>query len=220
MRANTRYIADDGYEICEFPFEYLYMSQDEGGDYSHVNTYNIDFLGWGANGRIYNCPFYAPVTLECVEVSSASDNNRIYQSINKVHLADGSLDYLTIAFAHDNTPIHNVGDIIFQGELLGHTGTAGYVTGDHTHSCCGKGLYQGYTEREGGHWDLTNRVHYWLATYVNDTVIVNGFNHNWIEYSNIPPTPPDPAGYILKGKFPFVLYANKLRKLREKAQNK
>ena len=220
MRAYTRYTAEDGYEIAMFPMEYLYMSQDEGGDYSHVNTYNIDFLGWGANGRIYQCPIYAPVNLECVAVSSEADNNRTYQSINKVHLADGSLDYLTISFAHDNNPITSLGDIILQGDLLGHTGTAGYVTGDHTHSCCGKGTYQGYTQRQGGHWDLTNRTHYWNAVYVNDTVVVQGFNHNWLTWGQpIPPTP-TPSGYILRGQFPFVLYANKLRKLREKAQNK
>lgn len=198
--------ASDGLEVCLFPFSYLYMSQDEGGDYSHQNTYNIDFLGWGANGRVLKCPFYAPVSLECVAIWDSSSNNRVYQSLNRVHLADGSTDYLTISFAHDDNPPHNIGDIIYQGEILGYTGTTGNVTGDHTHSCCGKGTYQGYTQRTGGHYDLTNRIHYWDATYVNDTTIVQGYNHNWITY-NIPYNP-----YTIKTKFPWVLYARKLRK--------
>lgn len=194
-------------EIVLFPFEYLYMSQDEGGDYSHQYTYNIDFLGWGANGRILRCPFYAPVTLKCVAIWDSSSNNRVYESTQKVHFADGSIDYLTISFAHDDLPIHGIGDVIPQGQLLGHTGTYGNVTGDHTHTCCGKGRYDGYTERQGGHYDLTNRCHYWEATFVNDTTIVRGFNHNWIIYNNIFPTSD-------REKFPWVLYAKKLREKR------
>ena len=198
-------VASDGYEVALFEFPYLYMSQDEGGDYSHVNTYNIDFLGWGANGRIYQCPFYAPCTLKCVAIWDSSSNNRVYESVDRVHLANGELDYLTISFAHDDNPIYNIGDIIPQGNILGHTGTTGNVTGDHTHSCCGQGQYQGYTQRTGGHWDLTNRIHYWDAVFVNDTIIRRGYNHNWRIYQ----------GSIIprkKSKFPWVLYANKLRR--------
>lgn len=210
MLAYQRLVASDGYEVALFPFEYLYMSQDEGGDYSHVNTYNIDFIGYDSNGVVLQCPFYAPCTLECVAIWDSSSNNRVYQSVNKVHLADGSLDYLTIAFAHDDNPIHNIGDIIQQGALLGHTGTTGQVTGDHTHTCCGKGTYQGYTQRTGGHYDLTNRIHYWDAVYVNDTVIVRGFNHNWRVYNG----DISPSGQG-KMKFKWILYA---RKIRERTQ--
>ena len=46
MRAGQRLVAQDGYEVALFPLPYLNMSQDEGGDYSHTGTYNIDFLGW------------------------------------------------------------------------------------------------------------------------------------------------------------------------------
>lgn len=206
MVAGQRMIANDGYEVALFPFEYLYMSQDEGGDFSHSGTYNIDFLGWGANGRILNCPFYAPCTLECVAIWDPASNNRVYQSVNQVHLADGSIDYLTITFAHDNNPIHNVGDIITQGQLLGHTGTTGYVTGDHTHSCCGKGTYQGFTQRPTGNYDLTNRIHYWDGVYVNDTHIIEGYNHNWVIYQGgITPT------HRKKSNFPWVLYTRKLQ---------
>lgn len=211
MLAYQKMVATDGYEVALFPMEYLYMSQDEGGDFSHLNTYNIDFIGWGANGRIYKCPIYAPCTLKCVNTSfSPTNNSRTYESVNQVHLADGTIDYLTIYFMHDDTPLYNVGDVIEQGEILGHTGTTGNVTGDHTHSCCGKGKFNGFTNRDGN-WDLTNRIHYWDAVYVNDTVIVRGFNHPWVNYDGtIEPPNPSPINRK-KGKFNWVLYAKKLR---------
>lgn len=209
MIAGQKLRASDGYEVALFPMPYLYMSQDEGGDYSHQGTYNIDFLGWGANGRINQAPIYAPCTMKLVEYWNTSEggHNAIFESVNKVHLANGQLDYLTIAFGHDsNPPITTIGSIVNQGDLCYHTGTYGNVTGDHVHTCCGQGHYQGYTTRSGGHADLTNRIHYWKAVYVNNTNIVQGFNHNWKSWNSPSPTP-----IGKRDKFPFVLYAKKLR---------
>ena len=195
----------NGIEVVLFPLEYMNISQDENGSYSHQNTYNIDFLGWSSSGRLVHCPFYAPVTLKCVNDSwDTSTNVRVYESTDRVHFADGSIDYLTIMFAHDEYPIYNVGSIIPQGTLLGHTGEQGLSTGDHVHSCCGKGTYQGFTQRTGGHWDLTNRCHYWDATFINDTTIIEGCGHNWLEYNG-------QVTSNVKTKFPWVLYARKLR---------
>ena len=54
MIANERLIASDGKEVALFPLPYLYISQGElmPSGWSHYNTYNMDFLGWDANGRI------------------------------------------------------------------------------------------------------------------------------------------------------------------------
>lgn len=215
MVAGQKLVASDGYEVALFPMPYLRMSQDEGGDYSHQGTYNIDFIGWGANGRIYQAPIYAPCTMKLVEFwnSYGGGNNCVFESVNKVHLPNGQLDYLTITFGHDsNPPITTIGQVVQQGDLCYHTGTYGNVTGDHTHSCCGQGHYVGYTTREGGHQDLTNRIHYWDAVYVNDTVISQGFGHNWLTWNG--PTPPIPPIPSFKTKFPWVLYARKLREKR------
>ena len=207
MLAGQTKVARDGTEICLFPFEYMNISQGENGSYSHSGTYNIDFLGWGANGRILQCPFYAPVTLRCIDAWDYSgSHNLTYQSVNKVYLANGRKDYLTIDFAHDDNPIHQVGDIIAQGALLGHTGTYGNVTGDHSHSCCGMGTFTGYTERTTGCYDLTNRIHYYDACYINDTVIINDEGYPWKTWDTPTPTPTG-----RKSKFPWVLYARKLR---------
>lgn len=207
MLAGQRKVASDGYEVMLFPFEYLYMSQDEGGDFSHGGTKNIDLVGWGADGRVYKCPFYAPCTCTCVAIWDPNSNNRVYTSNDLVHTPSG-LMRVTFAVAHDDNPPYKIGDVIQQGALLGHTGTTGNVTGDHTHFNTASGLYNGYQSHVyDGHtnWDLKQSVSVWLICYVDDTVVVRGFNHDWIKFGDTP--------IIIKKehKFPWVLYAKKLR---------
>ena len=214
MRAYQTMIATDGYEVALFPMPYLRMSQDEGGDYSHQGTYNIDLLGWTSSGREEQALIYAPCTMKVVAYwnTSAGGHQVTFQSVNKVRLANGQLDYLTIAFAHDsNPPYTTIGQVVNQGQVCYKTGTYGNVTGDHTHTCCGKGKYKGYTTRASGHTDLTNRIHYWDALYVNDTTISQGYNHDWKTFQGGSPSP-SPSEYTRKNNFPFVLYSRKLRK--------
>ena len=207
MQAGQRLVAQDGYEVALFEMPYLYMSQDEGGDYSHYGTYNIDFIGWNANGRVYNAPMYAPCSMRLLYFWTAyvNGNMQVWESLNPVHLPNGALDYLTLMVAHDNNPpITTTGSTVSQGDLFYHTGTYGQVTGDHCHTCVGQGHYAGFTDR-GGHEDLTNRIHYWDGVYVNDTTIVQGYGHNWRTWSGPSPTPSRTS------KFPWVLYARRLR---------
>ena len=191
MRAGQRLVAQDGYEVCLFPLEYMNISQDEGGSPTHVGTLCIDFLGWGANGRVYNCNYYAPCTCKLVDSTlDPSANMRIWESTNKVHLPDGTLDYICFQFGHDNNPPYStVGTVVQQGSLIGHTGTAGYVTGDHVHYNVARGQFAG-GERvpPDNQWQLKNSIHIYNANYVNDTTIINGENHNWLTYSG--PQPP------------------------------
>lgn len=203
MRAYETMVATDGKEVLLFPLEYLYMSQDEGGDYSHLYTYSIDFLGWGANGRIYRCPYYAPCTCKCVQVGSGSV---VWESVDKVHFANGTLNYVTFHFAHDDSAtIHYVGQVINQGSPIGATGTTGNVTGDHVHLNTAAGHYAGFYDVGTGHYQLRNSTHIYNTMYVNDTVIVRGFGHNWKTYNGgITPG-------FKKFKFKWVLYARKLR---------
>ena len=206
MLANQRMVADDGKEVMLFPLEYINISQPEGGSYSHAGTLQIDFLGWGANGRVYNCPYYAPCTCKCVATTDASTNNRVWESVNQVHLADGTIGYVTFEMAHDNFPVHGVGAVVQQGALLGHTGTATNV-GDHMHFQCGRGTYQGWTQLPNGNWMLSNEMHIYDACYVNDTIIIDGEGYNWREYQG----GVTPTEETKRKKFPWVLYARKLR---------
>ena len=206
MRANERLVALDGKEVLLFPLEYMNISQDEYGGYSHQNILAIDFLGWGANGRILKCPYYAPCSCRCV--GTTGENNRIWQSTSEVHLASGAVGYVSWVQAHDDNPLP-VGTVLTQGDLLGHTGTTGNVTGDHVHFNFAIGVYAGWDSSTNDR-QLRNSIHIYNACYVNDTVIVNGENHEWITWN-------ESYGFTGRSKFPWVLYA---RKLRNKSQKK
>lgn len=209
MTAGQQLVASDGYEVALFPMPYLYMTQDEGGDYSHTGTYNIDFVGYDGSGVVYTAPIYAPVSMKVISYHGTYNGGHavIFESLNKVHLPNGQLDYLTVMFMHcDNPPYKTVGDIVYQGQLCYRTGTYGYVTGDHVHSCLGQGRGGYFVQRSSGNYDLSNRIHYWDGVYVNNTVIVQGYNHNWQTWRG----QPQPVENEDRG-FPWVLYARKLR---------
>ena len=56
MLAGQKLVARDGKEVALFPMPYLYMTQDEGGDFSHAGTYNIDFVGYNGSSVVTNAP--------------------------------------------------------------------------------------------------------------------------------------------------------------------
>lgn len=207
MRAGERLVGNDGKEVMLFPLEYMYISQGEGESYSHTGTYNIDFLGWNANGRVYQCSYYAPCSCKCVRVfgSGINANGRVYESLEKVHTPNG-LQYVNFLFFHDDNPPSTLGTVFRQGDLIGHTGTEGNVTGDHVHFNCANGKYTGYSYVPPDNMgQLNNSTHIYDICYVNDTVIVDGYNYNWTSYSggHTPTTK--------KHKFPWVLYARNIR---------
>ena len=204
MLAGQKLKTNGGVEVLLFPLPCLYMSQNEGADYSHAGTLAMDFLGWGANGRIYKAPYYAPCSCTCI--ASTESANRIWQSDNPVLYADGTTDYVTWVQAHDNNPLP-VGTHLNQGDLLGHTGTAGFATGDHVHFNFAKGRYANWEQvPPHNNWQLKNSIHIYDVCFVNDTVILQGYGHPWITYQG-GVTPSDKK----KRKFPWVLYAKKLR---------
>lgn len=185
MRAGQTLKTNSGVEVMLFPLEYMNISQDEYGTTSHNGILAMDFLGWGDSGRIYKCPYYAPCSCTCV--ASTEEANRIWQSNNPVLLADGSIDYVCWVQAHDNNPLP-VGTVLNQGDLLGHTGTAGIVSGDHLHLNVAKGKYANW--EPPSYTQLRNSMHIYNACYVNDTEIIRGFGHDWKTYDvPVPPTP-------------------------------
>ena len=207
MVAGEKLVANDGYEVMLFPLEYMNISQDEGGSYSHANTYSIDFLGWGSSGRVWNCPYYAPCSCKCVNTSfGTGSNSRVFQSLDKVHWPDGTFDYITFNTMHDDYPIASLNQVFEQGDLIGHTGTTGQgVTGDHLHFNIAQGIYRGFYNVGTGHYQLVGTRHIYDGCYVNDTTIINGGAHTWKKYTG--EVFPDYRKY----KFKWVLYANKLR---------
>lgn len=203
MRAGQTLVNSNNVEICLFPLEYMVISQGEGGSYSHSGRWAIDFLGWGANGRKYNCPYYAPCT--CKVVQHASYYN-VWQSVDQVITPTGK-KYVTFVVMHDDNP-PPLGTVKHQGEQIGKTGTATSpggtpVTGDHVHISSASGTFQGWIN---GGKDLKNRAHDYDIFYINDTTIINDYGYNWRTYQGgITPS------IGKKYKFKWVLYARKLR---------
>ena len=203
MRAGQTMYDRNGVQVALFPLEYMYISQGEGGSYSHQGSYAIDFLGWGANGRILQCPYYAP--FDCHVVQHASYYN-IWQSNNEVITPIGK-QYVTFVCIHDANP-PALGTYKNQGEVIGHTGIntspgGTPVTGDHVHLDGANGTFQGWMS---GYKDLVNREHLYNLMYVNDTTILQGYGYNWQTYQGGQPSPTP-----LSHRFKWVLYANKLR---------
>lgn len=206
MVAGERMLGTDGKEVMLFPLPYMYITQGELEGFSHGGILAIDFAGWDANGVVYDAPMYAPCSCECVATIDDYNNGRIFQSLDVVHTPNG-LQYVTFMCFHDNNPIASVGDTFTQGELFAHTGTAGGVTGDHTHFNTADGTYAGWVYvPPDNNGQLANSSHIYDTCYVNDTVLVEDYNYSWQEYQD---------RIASKRKhFPWVLYANKLRKER------
>ena len=198
----------NGIQQMLFPLSYMYITQGEDGSYSHQGTYAIDFQGYDENGRVYECPYYAPFDCHCVAIWGSTSPMIVWQSDNPVWCVDGTTDYMCIGFCHDDDiPNFRVGDTRSQGDIIGHTGTYGNVTGDHCHMEVSKGLYAGYYQNSQGVWQLRQEYHIYNACGINNTNIVVDLGYPWSEFNIIPPRPMISA----KGHFPWVLYMNKLR---------
>lgn len=209
MYAGQTLKTNKGVEILLFPLDEMYITQGENGSISHVLA--MDFVGWSnSTGQINKYPFYAPCSLICVEKKyTNSQAYIIYNSVSEVLRADGSIGKISIVVMHDDAPIYNVGDTVNQGALLGHTGTSGYATGDHTHFNVANGDYVGWDNLGNGFSELTNSMHLYNAFFVNDTTIYNGYGYDWKTYTGA--TEPDIP--IIKNKrkkraFKWQIYTN------------
>lgn len=222
MIAGQKSRGTNGKDNALFPLAYMYLTQGEYEyTYSHNGTYAMDFAGYGSSGVILNCPYYAPFDCHCVAIWGSSSPMVVWESDSEVNYVDGTTAYMCIGFVHDdNVSTFHVGDRRRQGDIIGHTGTYGVGTGDHVHIEVASGHYAGYYQNSSGIYQLRNEYHIYNALGVNDTVLVKDYyvnhqnvrvNYPW-KYFGGEPTPPTPTVYK-KSKFPWVLYANKLRKM-------
>lgn len=213
MLAYHTYTGSNGRQDIMFPLEDMYLTQGENGSYSHQGTLAMDFIGYQNGQRVYQCAYYAPCDLELVARPDDSNHIYVYTSTSQVNFVDGTVGYFTIMFNHDND-VYNIGRFVYQGSIIGHTGTYGNgsSTGvaDHVHIEAKRGQWEGLIQNSQGVWCMKNADHLYNQLGVNDTVLTETGGYNWQEFV-LPPTPPIITS---KTKFNWALYARKLREKR------
>lgn len=220
MRAGQTLRDENNKQVALFPLTGFHVSQSDNGTYSHGGGqvyWATDYLPWGSNGRIYRGPCYAPVDIKCIWLNR-TECVAVWESLERVHLANGMIDYLTITVYHDNdveNGITQVGTVKRQGEIFNRSGTGGVVSGDHVHIETGYGRYNSSSSSASGtaeykyhitDYTTPKRLHNYDALFINDTIPHDSPSYyNWKTYQGgITPT-------YKKFKFKWVLYANKLR---------
>lgn len=125
MLAGQRAFGPDGKEVSLFPLDYLDCTQKpDPSAYTHCCGNATDWVGSTAQ-----YPYYAPFSCHRIDYDS-SNGNAVYASDTEVWTPSG-LTYMIVQFMHD-TAVPSATNFT-QGQLIGHTGTAGNVTGDHVH---------------------------------------------------------------------------------------
>ncbi len=116
----------------------------------------------------------------------------LWQSLEPVHFANDSIDYLGIIVYHDNDiengTYSSVGTIKRQGEIFNRTGTGGFATGDHVHLEVGKGQVNLATDYLYHFRDDTNckRIVPDNVLFTNDTITPTYQGYNWKTYEELP----------------------------------
>lgn len=146
----------DGTQLAVLPcWGTVYITQAEGGDFSHMGSLSVDFAY-----PTTKVPLYAPFDMTCkyVDLQNAFT---VWQSDRPVKCADGSVSYVTFNTGHsDDTGSNSVGDKKKKGQVYAHTGTSGNVTGDHTHIECSKSEYTApWATNSAGRGSLPNPDH-------------------------------------------------------------
>lgn len=139
---NATFVYADSYETAIFPGGVLKVTQ---GAYGEYNSYSHNGQGGyyqNAFDLVGNSNYVAPFSGSITKIKT-SYNAVIFQSDDKVYWADGSLDYMSVCFVHDNdiSDLY-VGKHINQGEIFYQPGVkdpGGYTTGTHLHICVNRG---------------------------------------------------------------------------------
>lgn len=141
-------------EKAMYPCKVIRITQKD-----HVGTHSACWAvdEAGIDGGISN--FIMPFDGTIKKIYTADANEVWIESSDKVEYADGTQDYMTLMFAHDNSVSDLwVGKTLKQGEVFYQEGTKGKATGNHVHFECGKGKFSGsgWYEDASGAWSIIN----------------------------------------------------------------
>lgn len=233
MVLNQKLKDNRGYQVALFPLESYIITQRDDETYSHDPTRYLatDYQAFHytsgndttlGTGYVLNyCPYYAPVDMICVGMDK-TNASILWRSMEKVHLANDTIDYLICLFYHNNkvpSGDYNVGDTRLQGEIIGYTGTygnAGSQVGNHVHMETGYGenWNKVYASPEWGHINLSYALHNYDALWGNDSTC-----YGIISYPDKYPFKIFDGEHIpgeewKRKHFPWQVYGHKLMKKR------
>ena len=146
---------------------------------THVDSYAIDDAGKDSGIE----EVFAPFTGTIRKIYPKDANEVWLESDNPVEYPDGTIDYLTILFAHNND-VSNlyVGKQIKQGQAFYKEGTSGNATGNHCHLECGKGKYQepGWAKNKAGYYGIINAKRPEECLWIEEnTNVINSNNYQF-----------------------------------------
>ncbi len=165
-----------------FPSKYMRITQGYNVG-THKDSYAID----NADKDSGISPIYAPFTGIIKKIYQNDANEVWLESSEKVEYPDGTIDYLTVMFAHNND-VSNlfVGKEIKQNEQFYKEGTKGNVTGNHCHIECGRGKFTGtgWHKNASGFWSINNGKKPEECLWIDDTItILNSNDYNFKKIS-------------------------------------
>lgn len=155
MILNGKLTTKEGVQVACFPSQVIRITQGENTNYSHYGTKNVD----NASG-VGKRDIYAPVDVVCAGNQGSAYGLVLYQSTEKVLLANGQIDYLSMWLMHDNDVSQwQIGKVYRQGELIyreGNADASGQTTGIHVHYEVAQGLHSRRIRSvEGGGMHIT-----------------------------------------------------------------
>ncbi len=127
-----------GQDLALFPADSMRITQGRFDTYSHMRQNAIDMQP--TNSMVF-APFNAKIVRK--DVGYAVCNGVWIQSVDKVRYADGSFDYMTVLYMHDdNIDNLSIGQMLTQGEFFYQSGTTGNSSGAHVHIAVYRGEYR------------------------------------------------------------------------------
>lgn len=146
---------------------------------THKNSYAIDEAGKTTAISKIRAPFTG-----IIKKIYQNDANEVWlESIDKVEYPDGTIDYMTIMFAHSND-VSNlfVGKRINQYEEFYSEGTKGNSSGNHCHFECGLGKFSGsgWFQNASGFWSINNAKKPEDCLWIDPNMeIIDNHNYNF-----------------------------------------
>lgn len=161
----------DGEELAVWVADSLVVTQGAYDVYSHQKQNALDIQP--TEGMV-RAPFNA--TIVRIDETYTACNAVWIQSTSPVRYADGSYDYMTAIFLHDNNISDlYVGQALTQGEYFYHSGDFGISSGKHVHLSFYRGQYNPYTMHIGN-GDVYAEDALFLP---DDTYIYNTYGLDW-----------------------------------------